>query len=656
MVAPGDSSLPLHQLSENPDLGGIATSLVGAIKTWHIVTSFWNSMELLHTMLLGGFLWTSGVKLNMLDEQDEVDADQQELQKFLALQQDEASVAAKQKRTHSPLFVAGPSTKKVQLEAPKKHSHCKFPEVEVALGPHRRVLLVVPPGRSLVAATTTPVPPHDLPSPMQGSSGLVQLATIAEVHSGLACRLVSPPAPQMPIKGGESEIFTSNMPPTPHSTLVPRVLTAHPYHAENQRLVTQVQLLESQLADSQRENSSLTTALRDTSHALEARQREVEQLRSSSREFVQHKVEYCRIIDQFLALDRALQGPPECFQKVEEELRVAKKDRDAAAEQLSTSSRKVSELTTTLLHQQGIVDEGNALVTRQRILLEKLQEEWSSLPFPSSKGTLSNARANLCCVATLAHRLYCSDPATVLHHHNRYIGAIIEAVIAFLCHGLDSDDPEVVAHSFRLALDYIQSAQGIHGDLHMRSISIIQWFFDNTVDWDEGLYNLVVEHSRFDNDGPFLTASQHAGFVAPPPNSLEPPLYRRMLALSTALPHRESAGRRDDIIPAILSDDQLTLDWEQLMLRYIHHITNTLLSAPDVPVPMLVEPGVESSDVVVEQPLKETGPPSSVGSSLQVPLFLREQESPTSPSPPPLSPDLPPLFGSIAPLSIDLYW
>ncbi|KAJ3884724.1 hypothetical protein GG344DRAFT_71118 [Lentinula edodes] len=93
--------------------------------------------------------------------------------------------------------------------------------------------------------------------------------------------------------------------------------------ARKQRLLIQspagpVQLLESQLADLQRENSSLTTALCDTLHALEA---------------------------------RALQGPPgQSASKKVEELRVANKEWDAAVEQLSTSSRKVSELTTTLLH------------------------------------------------------------------------------------------------------------------------------------------------------------------------------------------------------------------------------------------------------------------------------------------------------------------
>ncbi|GAW02976.1 hypothetical protein LENED_004660 [Lentinula edodes] len=72
-------------------------------------------------------------------------------------------------------------------------------------------------------------------------------------------------------------------------------------------------------------------------------------------------------------------------------------------------------------------------------------------------------------------------------------------------------------------------------------------------DEDEGLYRLVLEHSRFDNDSPFLTAAQHAGFAPPPDNSLEPPLHRRMLALSTALPHSDGVGRWDDLVPALPS-------------------------------------------------------------------------------------------------------
>ncbi|KAJ3806908.1 hypothetical protein EV368DRAFT_78414 [Lentinula lateritia] len=667
--------------------------------TWGIPLSVWREYD---TALHAHTSSTSTLlELNMLDERDTAEADQQELQKFLALQQGETAIAAKHKRDRSPLPVAGPSRKKVWSVAPKKCSRHKSPVAEATPDSPLRIRLVVPPGRPVVASSSLPVRPRASPSlmevlhrdlPMQGPSDLVRLAAVAEAHSGLVQQAVSSSPAQRPIKGAGQDLLSSEMPPTPHSTLVPRTLASHPYRAENQRLAARVRLLESQLADSQWENSSLTSALQDTSHALESRQREVEQLRTSSREFLQHQAEYRRIIDQFNTLDRALSGPPdqslpERFQKVEEEHQLAKKDQDDAAGKLSTSSCKVSELTTALLYQHGIVDEANALSTRQHVGLEELQEEVHRTcgcaafvermikeypdegyyevvlpPLSQLEGDLVKVWADLRCVATLAHRLYCSDPATMLHHHNCYIGAIIEVVIAFLRHALESEDPDVVVHNFRLALDYMQSARGIHGDLHMRSISSIQWFFNNTVDQDKGLYTLMLEHSRFDSDGPFLTAAQHAGFANPPPDSLKPPLHRHMLALSTALPHREGTGQWDDIVPAIPSDDQLTLDWEQLMLRYIHHITDTPLSAPDMPIPMsLVGPGGESSGGVgvgAEQsfdagvaPMVE---PRSVGSPIQTPLFLPEQESPTSPSPPPPSPSLPPLFGSVAPLSIDL--
>ncbi|GAW04608.1 hypothetical protein LENED_006413 [Lentinula edodes] len=127
------------------------------------------------------------------------------------------------------------------------------------------------------ASTSTPALPRALPSSMevsvrdesvQGPSSLVQLAAAAEAQSGVAQRFVSPSPVTSPIKGTGSDSLPSNMPPTSRSLLVPRTLIAHPYRAENQRLLARVRSLESQLADSQRENSSLTTALRDTSHAL----------------------------------------------------------------------------------------------------------------------------------------------------------------------------------------------------------------------------------------------------------------------------------------------------------------------------------------------------------------------------------------------------
>ncbi|KAJ3911968.1 hypothetical protein F5877DRAFT_85332 [Lentinula edodes] len=570
--------------------------------TWGIPLDVWHWYDAAlhdHTSSTSTLL-----ELNMLDEQDEVAADQQELQRFLALQQDEAS--------------------KVRLEVSKKRPRRKSSVAAVTPDSPLCIRLVVPPGRSVVASPSQMEVPHrDLS--MQGPSDLAWLAAVAEAHSGLVQQAVSSPPVRTPIKGAGQDLLSSNIPPTPRPTLVPRTYTAHPYHAENQRLAARVR---------------------------------------------EHEVEYRRVLEQFRALDEVLPGAPgqsllERFQKVQEDLQDATRERKITVEKLSTSTRRNSHLTTSLLYQQGIVDESNALVTRQRRLVEELQEEVHRArgraafvnqmikeypdegyyevvlpPLLQLEGDLNKAREDLRCVATFAHRLYRSDPATVLHHHYRYLGAIIEAMVAFLHHGLDSDDLDVAVHNFQLALDYMQAARGVHGDMYMQSLSSIQWFFNNTVDEDEGLYRMVLEHSRFDNNGPFLTAAQH-------------------VALSTALPHSDGAGRWDNIVPALPSIDQLTADWEQWMLQYIHHITDTPLSGPDPPVPMLsMGPVPELSGKVnveqsLEAPIVQVSSPSA-GSHPPVPLFLPEQESLTSPSPPPRSPNLPPLFGSVASLSIDL--
>ncbi|KAJ3910900.1 hypothetical protein F5877DRAFT_73581, partial [Lentinula edodes] len=377
------------------------------------------------------------LELNMLDDQDAADVDQQELRDFLALQKGEAAIAAKRKRDLSPLPVAGPSSKKVWSNASKKRPRRRSPVQETAQESPRRVRLVVPPVRSLPVTTSTFLPPRTSPSLMevpdddlsvQGHSSLVRLAAVAEAQSGL----VQQPVVSSSIKGTGQDLLSSNMPPVPRPTLVPRALATHPYRAENQRLAARVRLLESQLSDSQWENSSLTSALRDTSHALKSRQREVHE----------QQVEYRRVLDQFRALDEALPGPPdrsllERFQKLQGDLEDAIRERKVAVEKLSTSTRRNSHLTTSLLYQQGVVDESNALATRQRRLVEELQEEVHRArgraafveqmikeypdegyyevvlpPLSQLEGDLHKAREDLRRVATFAHRLYRSDPAT----------------------------------------------------------------------------------------------------------------------------------------------------------------------------------------------------------------------------------------------------
>ncbi|KAJ3870433.1 hypothetical protein F5051DRAFT_447722 [Lentinula edodes] len=139
------------------------------------------------------------LELNMLDEQDTADADQQELREFLALQQGEAVVAAKRKRDCSSLPMAGPSIKRVRSDTSKKCSRRRSPEEEVVQESPLCVRLVVPPGRTVAASTSIPLPPRASPLlmevpggdlPVQGHNSLVWLAAVAEAQSGLVQRPV----------------------------------------------------------------------------------------------------------------------------------------------------------------------------------------------------------------------------------------------------------------------------------------------------------------------------------------------------------------------------------------------------------------------------------------------------------------------------------
>ncbi|KAJ3845683.1 hypothetical protein EV368DRAFT_90280 [Lentinula lateritia] len=206
------------------------------------------------------------------------------------------------------------------------------------------------------------------PGSVQGPTDLVHLAAIAEQRAG------ADHAPLSSIKGFGQDLLSSSMPPS-RLPLVPCTSTLHSYCVENERLSMRVHALEVQLAESQQENSSLTSTLRDTSHLLEARQHEVEQLWTS-----QQGLEYSRVVDQLQTLERALPGHPEqtllerlC--KIQEELITVREEREEADRRRSASIRCNSELRISLKQQQGLVDESNALAVRQWQHIETLQEQ-----------------------------------------------------------------------------------------------------------------------------------------------------------------------------------------------------------------------------------------------------------------------------------------
>ncbi|KAJ3925039.1 MAG: hypothetical protein NXY57DRAFT_1075589, partial [Lentinula lateritia] len=632
-----------------------------------------------------GAAWYSGAA-GVLDRSggclasDSRAVDRSELRRFQEAQEQEALLAARRKRVNaSPLL-------RVRS---KKRWLTKVVEEPVIEEVPRLVRLVIPPScpapsapgsaplafkRSSAALPLVSAQATGQLGSVQDLSPLAQLADLVDQQTGsqaeASTRSLGPGS--SPIKASREDSDLPKMSPVVRPPLVPRILSQHPYRVENERLAACIHLLESQLASSRQENATLTSALRDTSVSLEARQGELDQLRESVSSAAQQQELYDRLLDQVQTLERALPGPPyeslvDRFRGLEEDLRLARESRAKYLSRFESSNRRNEELETSLIQQQSLVDESNALAVRQRKKIETLQEEVhrfrehalfaekmiheypnegsysvSLPPLAEVQGDLNETLASLRRVSTFAHRLYRCDPASVLHQHNRYVGVIIDAVISFLRRGLDTSDEDVLARNFQLALQYLEAAHFIHTELHLQSLSSIQWFFANAAEREEGIYHLVLAHSCFSDDAPFLNVAQHAGFVAPFDDSLEPPLHRRMFALDTALPHH-GAGNWEDLVPALPSLDRLTQEWEAMMSSYIRFVTNT-------PLPQ-VDPQEEGSADHEEVSVLQEG---ESGGTAAVLLFLPDSLSATpvasAASPPPLSPR----FGSVANLAIDM--
>ncbi|KAJ3805100.1 hypothetical protein F5876DRAFT_82171 [Lentinula aff. lateritia] len=525
------------------------------------------------------------LELNMLDNQDTRAVDRRELECFQRAQEDGSMKKRRLTKTRSQ-------------PAPPPLSPSP---------PHLSSM------HSVLAPRITPVSRQT--GSVRDPEPLVQLAEVAGRQTGFGTGNAARFAVPVPldIKGPQEDTDTSplSMPPANRPALVPRILVQHPYCAENECLVAQVCLLQSQLASLRQENSTLASALRDTLMSLEARQGELKQLRASTSLSSQRQEEYDRLMVQVQALQRLLPGPIDKplvnrFQDFEESHCVAREDRDRYLSRSASSDHRNEELEKSLIQQQSLVDESNALAVRQRKRIEALQEEVhcfreralfvekmvreypeegsysvSHPPLAEVQGKLNNTLAALQRVATFAHRLY--------------------SIISFLRRGLDTAEPDIIVRSFQLALEFMEAARGVHAELHLRSLSSVQWFFHNAAEREKGTYCLILANSRFPDDAPFLNAAQHAGFLAPFEDSLELPVHRRMFALETALPHHDTPP-----------------------------------------------PGSVSYQDVGVDPHEVNSPPPDV------PLFLPDSTSPTSPLLPNPSPPPPPLFGAVATLAIDL--
>ncbi|KAJ3845970.1 hypothetical protein EV368DRAFT_89787 [Lentinula lateritia] len=236
-----------------------------------------------------------------------------------------------------------------------------------------------------------------------------------------------------------------------------------------------------------------------------------------------------------------------------------------------------------------------------------------------------------------------------------YVGGLLKAVILLLSRSL-AHPPKQMCTVVELALDCLSQGCFTHGELHLRSISSLLYYYSNAADRVNGLYQEVFSHSRFSSDEAFLTAAQHAGYVDAHPGSLEPPLHRRLFSFGHPIPLPQSP--LSDHIPAVPSMDLIMLDWERMVAGYIREVLG-------YPVPSFAAPSAEevshTSDPKISTTHASVPEVSAIlGASTppptRTPLFLPESvlpPSPHSPSPIPPSPSLPSVPREVVDLTME---
>ncbi|KAJ3805432.1 hypothetical protein F5876DRAFT_81780 [Lentinula aff. lateritia] len=477
--------------------------------------------------------------------------------------------------------------------------------------------------------------------------------------------------------------------PYPHSQ------ASSALRVESNRLKTEVEELRTLLAQSHGQVSTLTSLLRDTSSSLDLRNQELEASRRSLEEVAEDRAEYQQVLSQFWAIEAELPEPPS--EDLLTRFRIAHSEVDAYREVVKRQKQEIGELrkqvddtTSRSSDAYAELDSANARALRQRDRLEELEEMvcryWDRVhvaeglirQYPKDEGLyevelpslselqrkLNASEALVRQLATFAHRLYRADPANLLHYHNRYVGGLLEAITLPLYRGLHHT-PERLSSIVDFVLGYLSEARFTHGELHLRSTSSLLYYYSNTADRAEGLYQEMLTHSCFPSHDTFLTAAQHAGYVDARPGSLEPPLHRRFFSFDHPIPI--SSSPTSDHLPAVPALDSIMVSWECLIANYIrdmidipgpHYLFPTLTELPNIgggPSPLEgsvvaeengekvpkgvveVSGGLEVGVCVhVTTPAEEGDRALPVGGSetptkAQTPLFLPASHSPSSP-------------------------
>ncbi|KAJ3884901.1 hypothetical protein GG344DRAFT_83371 [Lentinula edodes] len=364
----------------------------------------------------------------------------------------------------------------------------------------------------------------------------------------------------------------------------------------------------------------------DTTTSLDDRNKNLEASRRALQDVAADRLEYSRVLAQFRAIEAELPEAPLEDALTRFHLAVAQVDsyREVAIRQkqeLSELREQVDKEQKRSFEAHEELDAANARAMHTRDRLEDLEETVHryrarahvakelirkypedeglyevDLPSLSSlQNKLTASEAMVCRLATFAHRLYSADPANLLHHHNMYVGGLIEAIITLLSRSL-LHPPERMRTVVELALEYLSQGRLTHGELHLRSTSSLLYYYSHAARVD-GLYQDMLTHSRFSSDTAFLTAAQHTGYS---------PI--------------------SDHIPAVPMMDSVMLMWEDMISTYMREVLGYPASPDRVSSPVNVpgsnDPLPTASPLVASDahPVLDASEPVSQ----DAPLFLPE--------------------------------
>ncbi|KAJ3900809.1 hypothetical protein F5879DRAFT_925137 [Lentinula edodes] len=521
------------------------------------------------------------LELNPLDDQDQRELDRQELREFSGGSSLLPPAPVTKKRKRLVKVDPGSTPKRRRPEQAVDRSSpiaSTVPQVEGGSGYCCVVLILHPPHIPDLEIPTLPGVGHPVPEDSSHQSVVDQ--SRSQGYTEIPHCIPQAGSFEQFVPPSEVEDFSRSRIKTPpvqqHSweplRPYPRSQASSALRVDNDRLKTEVEELQTLLAQSRGQVSTLTSLLRDTSSLLDLRSQELEASCQSLEEVARDRAEYQRVLSQFRAIEAELPEP--ASEDLVTHFHIAHSEVDAYKEVAKHQKQEIGELrkqvddaSSRSSDAYAELDSANARALRQQDRLEELEEmvcryrnrahvaEGLIKQYPEDEGlykvelpSLSEVQRKLDAsealvrrLATFAHRLYRAYPANLLHYHNRYVGGLLEAITLLLYCGLHHT-PEHLSSVVDPVLGYLSQARFTH-------------------DRVEGLYQEMLTHSRFPSHDAFLTAAQHTGYVDAHPGSLEPPLHRRFFSFDHPIPITPSPT--SDHLPAVPAMDSIMVSWER---------------------------------------------------------------------------------------------